>query len=586
MEISVDSLRECPLFSDFDNAELVQILDKMKRQDLSENDYLFHENEPGNELCIVIKGKLLVFTKSKSGEHIIGHVRPGESVGELSLLSNEPRSASVRAVCQTTIMSLTREDFQSVCFKNPKILWKLSSVIASRSQSNISMIRGDKKNKSQVIGIVFVGNIDLTDTVLELSRNNSARYKINFVDYHAVKKTKKILLQAAEHGHTAIFCIHSSEFEKEHDILNLLDRIIFAIDVDNNNISDLKNEIQELSFTNRQYLEKELILLHNSYKTSYPGTQQYLELDNFTKNYHISMKAPDSVQRMLRLISGNGIGLVISGGGAKGWAALGAIDALNEHKINIDYVGGSSIGGCVAAIFSLYEESQRSAALRKFGNLAEAELTFSFTKVTFPLLSLFNGKIENLIAKEFCGEVMIQDLSIPFFTISANLSTNSVYVWEKDYVRQAFRATAAVPVMMPPLVYENQVHVDGGIINNFPIEVMRSKLDHRGTIIGINIGASSIDPKKYNAPPEIGFWEALRIKLHMQDTTYMGLAEIMDRIIMTASIETTKKNEKLCDLLISPEIRAYGLFDFEKREDLYAEGYRAACEALKNWTPP
>lgn len=577
MEFSAEVLRDLPLFASLNKEDTFQILEKFEKIDLAEEAFLFLENEPGDSLYILIKGKLRVTTNHKTVEKLIGFIRPGELVGELTIFSNEPRSASVRALYPSTVLRLKREDLQSICYKHPSILWKITKSISVRSKSNISMIR----NKNQIVSVVcFEEDVEIGDLLKCFRDCNEIKFRIDFVDYNLIKSEKNVfspIRKIVETGNTCICVISHRDLSSAREILNLSDKVIVLINSSCKDLNFLKENINLIN-----HLEKELILLHDSYKTWYPDTQRYLSLSNFSKNYHITFALPKTIRRLLRILSGHAIGLVLSGGGAKGWATIGAMRAFYEHNVEIDYIGGTSIGSAVGACYVLSENFEQFMLI--FNKVFETfgSNPFAMKNLTLPLVSIFSGKNETDKIKEVCGRTLIHDLTLPFFAISANLSSYCEHIWDKGYLWQACRASLAIPPMLPPVIYNNQVHVDGGILNNFPTDVMSVKLEHQGYIFGVDIASSEMDQQKYNFPPAITFWEAVKIKLKIgfKKVVYIGILEIMERIFMTASIEKLVENSKLCDLVIKPNLDGYKFSDFSKTKEMMEIGYQEATKQL------
>src|SRR5436309_2049949 len=123
MDSSVNILRECSFFSSLNDEELRLLFAQCEKIELKEGAFLFHENEVGDALYILLTGKLVAITQQKEKENVIGFIRPGEIVGELSIFSKQPRSASIKALFDSSLIRLKREAFQSLCQKCPQILW-------------------------------------------------------------------------------------------------------------------------------------------------------------------------------------------------------------------------------------------------------------------------------------------------------------------------------------------------------------------------------------------------------------------------------------------------------------------------------
>lgn len=574
MEFSVENLKASPFFSNFDESDLLQIYSKLERQDLAEGEYLFKEGAPGDCLYILFKGKFIITVTAKMVEKTIGYVKRGEVVGELSIFSNAPRSASVKAAYSSIVMRLHREDFKAICFKNPKILWQVATVVATRSQSNIQLIRSDKKIQKQMIVILSMCQPNCSRQLVEEIRSqNLEKLNLQLIDYSASKQGANSL----ESENSTLYFIQQQDLVKNVEILHLADKVLIVID-EEQDFDSLKRSYEELGKIIGP-IEKELVLLHNSYKIWYPNTEKYLKLSQFSRSHHIAFKTPVTIQRFLRFQSGNSIGLVLSGGGAKGWATVGVIKALYEHNIKADYVGGTSIGAIISAIYALTDNYDQFYQM--FDSKLFSPKPFGFKKITWPIVSIFNGENETLGVKDICGDAKIEDLSLPFFSISSNVSTYGQTVWDKGYLWQACRASMSIPAILPPVTYLNQIHLDGGIINNFPVDVMSAKLDKHGYIIGVDISASSIDLEKYDFPAHIGFWEGLKMKMSGGKTKIINIAEIVNRLTMAGSIERTMQNDKLCDFLIKPNLDKFSFSDFGKKHEMIEVGYNEAIRELQ-----
>lgn len=587
MEFSIDDLRDCAFFSDFVEDDLVQIYGKLVRQDLDEGEYLVKENEPGDCLYILVKGKLIATTGSKARENIIGYVKPGEVVGELSIFSNAPRSASVKAVYPSIVMRLKRQDFQALCFKNPKILWEVSSTIADRAQSNIQLIRSEKRGRHQTIVLISLcQKSESAQLIDEIKKQNVEKLNLNVIEYSALSPDVKptyLINQSLKKRCSVVYFLQDHDLEKNVDVLNLADKVVLIIDPETTDFAEVKRWNDENGKILSK-IENELVLLHHFYQACYPNTKKYLQLGQFARSHHLALDTPLTIQRMLRFWTGNAIGLVLSGGGAKGWAVVGAMKALSEHKIAVDYIGGTSIGGIIAAIYATTDNYD--AFYQKVYEMITYVKPFELHSLTWPIISLFCGKKETVVLQDAFVDICIEDLALPFFTMSANISSYGQNVWDRGLLWEACRATSAIPPLLPPLTYHDQVHIDGGIINNFPIDIMSEKLDKQGYIIGVDISSTTTDIEKYNFPPVIKFWDGLKIRLKLNRGTikFLSIAEIMERTMMTASVDRTMQNDKLCDLLIKPNLDNYRITDFSKKDEMFEVGYKEAKEQLQKWS--
>jgi len=183
----------------------------------------------------------------------------------------------------------------------------------------------------------------------------------------------------------------------------------------------------------------------------------------------------DDLGRLARLLTRRGVGLVLSGGGARGFAHLGVIRALREARVPIDFVGGSSIGSIIAAGVAVgwSDDEMRMRYRRSFVD------TNPVNDYTFPFVALTRGrKVSRLLQREY-GDVLIEEPAPAFFfCVSANLTTGRALEHRDGRLADALRASVAIPGVMPPAYRGEDVLVDGAAINNLPVDIMHTT--HRG----------------------------------------------------------------------------------------------------------
>src|ERR1700678_43195 len=211
----------------------------------------------------------------------------------------------------------------------------------------------------------------------------------------------------------------------------------------------------------------ELALLHEGCFEA-GAAIRWLKRNDVAQHHHIVGAA--DFGRVARLLTRRGVGLVLSGGGARGSAHLGVIRALREARVPIDFVGGASIGAIMAAGVAMggSDEEMRLRYRRCFVD------TNPVNDYTFPFVALTRGrKVSRLLAREY-GDVCIEDLRLPYFCVSANLTTGRVLEHREGRLADALRASVAIPGIMPPVFHDEGVLVDGAAINNLPVDIMRS----------------------------------------------------------------------------------------------------------------
>ena len=187
---------------------------------------------------------------------------------------------------------------------------------------------------------------------------------------------------------------------------------------------------------------------------------------------HLRAGNDDHVRRLARLASGHGVGLVLSGGGARGFAHLGALRALRESGVPVDAVGGCSMGAPLAGGIALDLGDAELIALaeQQFHRLLD---------YTVPVVALLKGQRISKNIDENFGTFDIEDLWLPFYCVSTNLTTSRLKVHRRGPSAVAIRASVAIPGVLPPVPFDGDLLVDGGVLNNLPVQVMRTRFDDR-----------------------------------------------------------------------------------------------------------
>jgi predicted acylesterase/phospholipase RssA len=241
------------------------------------------------------------------------------------------------------------------------------------------------------------------------------------------------------------------------------------------------------------HVARMLAVLHPSTTDRPRGSAALLASTKADELVHVRSGSSSDVARLARLASGHGYGLVLSGGGARGFAHLGVLRALEEQGVPVDQVAGCSMGSVIAAGIAL--------DLRGEELLAQVEQQFHrLLDYTLPIVSIVKGRrITGNIEATF-GGWDIEDLWLPYYCVSTNLTKSRLEVHRRGSTAIAVRASVAIPGVLPPVPFDGDLLVDGGVLNNMPFEVMRDD-STIGTIIAVDVA------------PDLGPAGACRLRL-------------------------------------------------------------------------
>jgi predicted acylesterase/phospholipase RssA len=291
--------------------------------------------------------------------------------------------------------------------------------------------------------------------------------------------------------------------------------------------------------------------------------------------HHAGHDAVRDIARAARVLSGRGRGLVLSGGGARGFAHLGVHRALDELGIEVDVYAGSSIGSPLAATMAdeIAPDQLEPLIQRLFAKVLD---------YTVPVVALTSGRRIAAATVQVFGERHIEDLRRGFVCVSTDLTTARPHVHDRGPIVHAIRASCAIPGIMPPVPHEGHLLVDGGVTDNLPVDVLRD-LSPAGEVIAVDVVPSS-GPR---AREDYGLWvdglRALRRRVR-HGRTHPQLATTIMRALTVASDQRRNGGAKSsADCHLELDLRGVSMLDFGAVRTVAQRGYDQAMPALESW---
>lgn len=270
------------------------------------------------------------------------------------------------------------------------------------------------------------------------------------------------------------------------------------------------------------------------------------------------------------------IGLVLSGGGAKGLAHIGVLKVIDSLGIKIDYIGGTSMGAIIGGLYasgysakeldSIFTTVDVDALLQDFtprdsksfyekrnDEMYALTLPFDNFKVGLPSAlskGLYNYNLLSRLTMSVCNIKDFDKLPIPFFCIATNVETGKEVVLDKGILPQAMIASGAIPTLYNPIEIDGKVLVDGGIVNNYPVELIRAK--GMDIVIGVDVQ------------------DGLKNREQIE-----GATDLLVQVSNFSMIEKMEKKKKLTDIYIKPDITGFTVVSFEKGKEIIPRGVQA-----------
>ncbi len=414
-----------------------QVVDRVEWRRLEAGEVLFREGDAADAAYFVVGGRLMVLAADADGnDQLVAELGRGEVVGELGLLDRAPRSATVRAVRDTTLAAFSTSTFEELVATSPQMMLNVTRGILTRLRKPAQR----KFDRAASLTIAVTADTDadafVSDIVNEIARFGTAKHLSSDRVDRTLNRTA--ISQAATDNvgvpRLAEF-MHEADVGNDHVVLQTdsemtawtrralrqADRVLVVCSpnpdaAERALISEIFGTLDDAS-----HVATMLGVLHPSTVDRPRRTAALTGAWAVDDVVHVRSGSSDDVGRLARLASGHGYGLVLSGGGARGFAHLGVLRALRERGIPVDEVAGCSMGTVIAAAITLGHEGDvlMELAEQQFHRLLD---------YTLPVVSLVKGgRITKNIEDTF-GSFDIEDLWLPFYCVSTNLTTSHLEV--------------------------------------------------------------------------------------------------------------------------------------------------------------
>jgi len=534
---------------------------------------LMNAGEPPEGVWFLVSGSLAAFRPVDRGYQVLGYIRPGEPVGEMAMVAREPHSASVFAMRDSELLKLPPEAFDRLAEAHPKLMQHLARLMLARARMPTT---SSPRAEPKVYAFIATSpSIDLklrARTLQAALKRLGARAAIITEDDESALSGEGMTsawFDALERKNDAVFLISPiADTRWFRTCIRQADRIWYFARADARPSVPLLPP--EEPSPARQFRLVDVVLLHHGMDRQAATTDEWRLACEAARLFHWRGLDDADAARLARVIARKAIGLVLSGGGARGYAHIGVIRALREAGLPFDVIGGTSIGAVIAACAAMgWDDNEIEERIRKA--FVESNPLGDYV---LPVVALIRGqRVEERLHEHF-GDTLIEDLTVPFFAVSTNLVAGDIRVHRAGLLRQALRASISLPGILPP-VFDgpHALLVDGAVLKNFPVDVLRDM--HRGPIIGVDVARrDTIDPEDFRDPPGFLGWVAA----HGLQTA-PPIASLLMRAA-TLAVDPWEGRSG-ADLLIAPEMADMDMRDWKRFDAAVTAGYEAAVAALQ-----
>ena len=556
-------------------------------------DWLFRQGDAADCMYLLARGRLQVWVghpgPGEARARLVGEVGPGEMVGEVGMLTGGERSAGLRAARNSLLLRVSSATFDRLVQRHPELMRRVAGGIAERLRERTAGRAGSNRRFTTVALLPLDGGPRAHDLAMKL-RDDLAPHGRALVLTSSTLRDLGVASPSpgAPGDISAALVDRLAELEGEHRF------VLYVADPTERAWCDVAVRHADLVLLvanaagdpavrpwERAMFDasaglvsrRALVLEHSGSPDRLRGTLDWLDERDLDFHLHLRSGVPGDRARLARVIAGAAVGLVLGGGAARGFAHLGVYRALVEAGIPVDWIGGSSIGAIMGAAIA-GTSSPDDVIARARAAFVEGK---PFGDITFPVVSMLRGgRMERLIGEYLGGE--IEDLPVPLFCVSSNLAQGRLQVHERGSLPKALCATAALPGVFPPVVIDRQLTVDGGILDNLPVDLMRER--PLGRVIAVDVTSRRNYEVDYPAVPSP--WTVLAGRMLPFTKRYRvpGTVSMLLMAMSIGTMEASREAGERADLLITPDLGGFGFTDVRPFDRIVEAGYHAALEAI------
>ncbi len=592
----IDVLLASPVFGKLDRAVIDALADVLKLRDVPGGHDVVREREPSNEMLFLISGGLRVSRRDAQGKLMLyNEIRPGMSFGESGLILRQPRAADVTAVRDSVLAVLSRIDFEALLNRFPLPI----NQVVVRAVYNYLRHAEEFAERRHAQSFVVIplhensGAGEVAANLVEAFSRMGRAHLLEAPDSHL--KTRGAM--AAPSQTAQDIATYQDALEEGSDFLvyeaqvaptewsmrafRQSDQVIFVAKA---GVRDVLGDLERHLRTQPDFSLKRmhLAVLHPAGADLPADLTAWTTGRTFERVYPLRSKRAGDFSRLARFLTGKAVGVVLGGGGAKGFAHVGVLRALEEMGIAVDLVGGNSMGALIAAQFAcgvpLAEIISRT---RKFASGGE--------RPAIPLISIVSGKRVSRDLQKMFGEQACDGQWIPFFAAACNLTKGRTEVQDTGPMWRAVLASNSPAGLFPPVLHQGDMLVDGAILENVPVDAMRMRLGTplerrrgNGTIIAIDVdvqNSMAVDPTL----TRLSAWSTLKAYFSPQAHPSPTIADILYRAGHIGGLSQRSRTIAQADHYLEPPVSEFSMMSYRKADEIADVGYKYAVKCFKQW---
>lgn len=584
-------LRASLVFGKLSEAALLDLGAALAPKFVRGGEVVYHEGDSADIMFFVVSGRLRVSRRTPDNTlQLYNEIRTGESVGEAGLILQQARAADITALRDSTLAVLTRENFESLMARHPLELNRVFAQAIFNHLRHSSQV-SERRHAHIFVVVPRTPDADATEVAKGLTRACAAIGTA----YHVVPESERTLDPFAVSSFSGRD--RFDELEEQYDFLvyqtdqqpsawtrrafRQADQIVYV-----SNAADRREDSAQEKLLSDEpgyaMKRKHAVLLHAAQTAEPVDMSAWRVGQPYERVYPIRIGHEGDYARLARFLTGTAVGVVLGGGGARGFAHLGVLRALEESGIPIDLVGGNSMGALIGAQYAcgvpLDEIRERTMRFARGGEMP-----------TFPVISLVSGKRVQRDLRRMFGNRSMDALWRPYFAAACNLSRACTTVQDSGPLWRAVLASNSPVGLFPPVLHNGELLVDGAILENVPVSAMRVRLGTplekrrgNGTIIAIDVDVRDyigVDPEL----KRLSIWSTIKGYFIRDGTVNPGIGDILYRASHIGGLNQRMRTIDQSDHYLEPPVAAFPLMGYKMAAEIAEVGYRYAVTEIGKW---
>jgi predicted acylesterase/phospholipase RssA/CRP-like cAMP-binding protein len=559
--IPYQALADFPLLQDLPPRALQHILTNLNRRTLDTGEFLCRQGEHGESLFLIESGLVEVWLETDHDRHLVRRLRQGDIVGEMALLTGEPRSADVIANVPSVVLELDASTFAAITAAHPRILHNITRVLIEREHASASTRLRGRRGESVAL-ILGEAALHQTRPIMRAAERAAIRrpLAVDLTDAHApaddspqLEAVSSLLarLDALLHEHERVLVILPATHDALGSLLRHMDRAVLLME---------EAEARRLEPDRLGGLAAELIL-----QTHRPEQTPGADLGHRLARVCPATLRESDVAWLGRHLTRTKLGLALGAGGAKGFAHVGAFRVLEDAGYVFDYVAGASIGSILGSGVAMGMSGERLSATARW--LLSREVCGTYFRLVASEPDEPGHQRFYDALSEFAGNRTFSDLPVPLAVMTADLNAKRPFVFQSGVLEEALHAALSIPGLAPPFERPGQRLVDGVTISPVPTDVLKDM----GADITVSVNLMSREElERWPEEGDIAPVEKRRSKT----------LDPMIEVLIMLQLDTSMRNAAAADVAISPLFAPSSWRDIHFADRFKAAGRRAALAQL------